>query len=1276
MIHHVTRATRHLIFWSLIIAAIALTGVRLILNGIESYKTNLETRISAEVGIPVKLGRLDAHMRGISPELVIKDINIASLIATEKSTIHLKEIRLGINLGEFLVTQDILTSSWIALVGARFSIIHKQDGQFTVEGLKTGSGEPLWLLHGRQFKVLQSEVTFLDEQKGSAPLVLEAVNLAIMNDGKHHRINMLTNLPSQYGDRLKMAFEFESEAENFSDIKGSLFFQGDNINLHEFVSEYLPYDISISTGSADVKVWSQWQHAKLVSIKADAQMRQTVFSKKGKGAFPIHRLDTQVNWQVKDQQWFVDINRFILESSEVSVKATKKWPDAIVSLAGEMAANAGFHKLKMYAKQLDLAELSKLSQFFSPLTEEQLHWVSQAQVNGILKDFSLYAEPDNKSFAIAGWYDSISAEPFLSFPGIENVSGLVKGGDSLGAVEIISQNVVFKEAHLFGKPILFDRVKGVFAWQQTETEWSLSSQSLELDCPAFKSESRFLVKIPKNKEKPFLDLQIAFNSDDLSQVAAYLPTQIMKDKLANWLTNAFIGGKVSKGDLLLYGNLAGFPFTDKSGVFEAKLEMNKVELNYHPEWGHISGIEGALFFEEDKILGSFDRGLIDKVDINKAEMLISGLGVDELLKIKGQAQGDINQALTILHQSPLARRVDPLVANATIQGNSQMMLDLSIPLRPGHVIEVGGNIQLKNTQLTVNRIGLKVDKINGELKFNKTGIYGDEIQAHALGYPIKISLAQADQNTLLNVAGKAKVSDVESMFDWPITPLLEGEGAYQLQLQIPKIQNDNSPLQVNIKSTLEGVALQFPGTLKKTKAQKKPTSLAITLSDELALPIELDYNNELKAAINFNTKLHKINSGHVLIGNGDVKQTKNSGIKLEVNREQLPLQDWMGLAIAQQAEKNDFNLSEIIIHSQSAFWKKTRLGAFNLGLKRSPNYWSGEIESILAKGAFQLPVDTKTDLPIALDMDMLNLSALKQLKYQDTSSNSDFKPLLNIQSKKTMWQSKNLGELALETARTPQGMTIKRMELKGDEEVLALSGNWKGIGLISSTYINGKLEMKKADQLLDKLNITKDLTDTSGIVDFKLSWDGLPWQPSLPNVRGTMNVSLNSGRILSIEPGFGRLLGILAVAQWVKRLQLDFSDIYEEGLTFNSIKGHFNLLNGKATTDNLVIDAVPAKIAITGDTDLARQTVDYVIKVVPKSLDALPIAGTIVGKVAAMVGKTLTGKDQEGFFFGTQYLVKGGWDDAKISSLHEKDGIIQKTWNSITDFPWSEEKQQ
>jgi uncharacterized protein YhdP len=148
------------------------------------------------------------------------------------------------------------------------------------------------------------------------------------------------------------------------------------------------------------------------------------------------------------------------------------------------------------------------------------------------------------------------------------------------------------------------------------------------------------------------------------------------------------------------------------------------------------------------------------------------------------------------------------------------------------------------------------------------------------------------------------------------------------------------------------------------------------------------------------------------------------------------------------------------------------------------------------------------------------------------------------------------------------------------------------------------------------------------------------------------------------------MLGILAVAQWIKRFQLDFSDVFDDGLAFTDITGRFNLLNGKATTKNLVVDAISAKISIIGNTDLLNKTVDYNVSVVPKSADAVPVAGTIMGKLSNFIGKTLTGKSQEGFFFGSQYWVKGGWGNIQVIPLHENDGLLQKTWEGIAGFPW------
>lgn len=112
VIYHLTRATRHFVFWSLIAIAVGLSGVRLLLSGIESYKADLASTIEELVGAPVEIGRLRARMRGFSPELVLEDIDILSRDTSNKPPIQFNEIRLGINLLDMLVNRQLLSSSW------------------------------------------------------------------------------------------------------------------------------------------------------------------------------------------------------------------------------------------------------------------------------------------------------------------------------------------------------------------------------------------------------------------------------------------------------------------------------------------------------------------------------------------------------------------------------------------------------------------------------------------------------------------------------------------------------------------------------------------------------------------------------------------------------------------------------------------------------------------------------------------------------------------------------------------------------------------------------------------------------------------------------------------------------------------------------------------------------------------------------------------------------------------------------------------------------------
>jgi len=1315
VIHHITRATRHLIFWSLISVAIGLTGVRLLLSGIEQYKSDLAVHISDLVGTPVTIGRLGAKMRGFNPQLVLKDISISqdALAASgnnEKPAIQFTEIRLGVDLLDMLVSRDVLSSSWVTLVGAKLSIKRQQDGSIAIVGLKDSDGQPEWLLQGGRYEVLQSEIIWQDEINHRKPLLFNGVDLAIRNDGERHRLNMLMKLPKKVGDALRISMDVKGNVFEPATIEGRIYIDGRAISLPELAAfgQVSTKDrMHINSGTGDFQIWADWRQSQLASMDIDAQIQQMRLARQDKQEFFAKQLKTRLHWGVNDalkgtvNPWQLDVNDFSLETQDSSKGAVKKWPAAVFSVAGQRRDDNALHNIALYVKRLDLQEASGLAQFFAPLPEERADMLAKAELQGLLENFTLFADLDAKSFALHGGFSKLGVASLSSVPGIENLTGRIKGNEKQGSITLATKEAWLTGPSLFREALPVNRLQGTVSWQQdAEQTWSVSSPSIELDSLGFQSTTRFRIDIPETGKPVFMDLQSAFAGEDASEVRHYLPVGIMDEEVVAWLDNAFISGKLTNGGLLVYGNLNDFPFTDAPGVFEAVFNGEQFELAYDPEWPHITGMNAEVMFLQGGLKVNVLQGQsgatrdaapgvdAESVVIKQAEVTIPSLEKSEQLLIKGEIESGIDQVLAFLQQTPLSSPVNSLLEAIASQGNTLVALDLKIPLTDGAPTNVDGTAQLKDAKLTVKSLELPVSKINGELKFNEQGVYSDTIHAAALGHPIQINIKSSDSQTTVNVEGHAGVSDLQKQFNLPWWDIASGATDYRLALDLP--YGDSVP-ELVVESMLSGVSLDLPESLAKTREQKMPLSLTFNLGDQPLMPVLLNYDNKLKAAIQLDTKQKTIYSGHVLVGAGAVAQTQEAGLKLELNRSRLTLQDWMGVAVAQDA---DNRVRELRIRGEHVLWNETDLGVLDLALKRNGNFWAGTIAGPFAKGSVKIPADFNSTDRISLDMDVLDISALKQTDSKDSLNGvssrplSDIShadplqilspehvPLLAITSRRTLWQSIDLGQLSLETQRIPGGMGFNDVKLTGESQKLIFSGDWRTSGGQSVTHTRGYLEVPHAGQLLTQLDITKDLTETSAAFDFSVNWDGAPYQFSLANLKGQLDIQFKNGRILSIEPGFGRLLGMLAMAQWIKRAQLDFSDVYEEGLTFNSIKGHFDLAGGIASTQNLVVDAVPAKITISGDTDLVNQTVDHIIDVTPKSADAVPIAGTIMGKVAALVGRSLTGKDQEGFFFGSQYLVKGAWKKAEIIPMHENDGLLQKTWNGITDFPWLKQQE-
>jgi uncharacterized protein YhdP len=324
--------------------------------------------------------------------------------------------------------------------------------------------------------------------------------------------------------------------------------------------------------------------------------------------------------------------------------------------------------------------------------------------------------------------------------------------------------------------------------------------------------------------------------------------------------------------------------------------------------------------------------------------------------------------------------------------------------------------------------------------------------------------------TTVHVVGNTSIEDLfEQLKILPLTQLnsqtkwIEGGSDYNLTLNLPY---EKTLPTLQIQSMLAGISLNLPAELAKSKLQKLPLSMTLTLGDETMLPLTLNYNEQLKAAVNIDTKNKKLERGAILLGDGKVDLPDSQGLSFKISRDDLALQDWLSLAAA-GSENNTADIHTVAIYSQNARWKKSELGEFDLLLKRENEAWRGDLQSEFATGMVRF----QKNATLKLELEKFDLAIFKKLQNGSDAKNETITtsgetskklPSLLLQSQQTFWNDKPLGKLAIETQQSENGMTIKTVDLQAATHHLSMTGEWQN----SQTQLRGKLDFFKAGQLI------------------------------------------------------------------------------------------------------------------------------------------------------------------------------------------------------------------
>jgi uncharacterized protein YhdP len=178
-----------------------------------------------------------------------------------------------------------------------------------------------------------------------------------------------------------------------------------------------------------------------------------------------------------------------------------------------------------------------------------------------------------------------------------------------------------------------------------------------------------------------------------------------------------------------------------------------------------------------------------------------------------------------------------------------------------------------------------------------------------------------------------------------------------------------------------------------------------------------------------------------------------------------------------------------------------------------------------------------------------------------------------------------------------------------------------------------------------------------GRIEGKLNWQGSPMALDYPSLGGQLNADFERGQFLKVEPGAAKLLSVLSLQSLPRRLALDFRDVFSEGFAFDFVRGDARIEQGVLFTNNLQMKGVNAAVLMEGSANIARETQDLNVVVVPEinagtaSLIATAINPAIgLGTFLAqfLLREPLQSAATQ------QFHITGGWDDPQVTKVERQ----------------------
>ncbi|MBX2886983.1 MAG: hypothetical protein KTR32_43955, partial [Granulosicoccus sp.] len=908
----------------LILFAILLVIARVGLPWLSSYKGDIEARLSEHLGSPVVIDDLSVRWEQLGPKLSATGV---SLNESASRQVTLDEVLIELNMFKS-ISQAAPVFDELTLVGAKLALETAPDGQYELHGLKrtqASQGSPSqgvdmlsWIMDTARVDLQDAQITLINAEN-SEQLTINDLNITAVNDGNLHQLRVDMQLPEALGDYIELGLDLEGSRDDIRNASVDIHLKASNLKVDAWralqAERFKGLRMS-TTGIArldattQIELWGNVSAGKLQSARG--QILATDLININSQQRVIDRISTDIVFEDMPSGWQVSTDLM-----EIQNGAELTSVNDVVYQFNPTANSAWKLDARGESLKLDVATKLVLSLFDKDADLPRARWLAQASPKGDLYDWdATFALVDGKpDFSLFAGFRNLELASANGMPGFKNVGGTLDLLHNLGKIDMQGVNMELDIPAAYTQSLHLQKLEGQLDVDFQDPLSTSLKGDIVVDDLGFNASTRVEVNL-KTGASPHVFTQGKFSVDDVSQVSRYVPDRLIKRSTYNWIDTALVAGRVTNGELLMFGKVADFPFNQNQGVFKAGFDFENASLDYLKGWPQARAMQGRYDVEGASIHITADDGVLDSMRFSQVDAHIDNL-FNPVLELNSTSAGSLSKLVDFGNTGPLKNILGPALYDVTAEGQAQMdlnirvpltrnanlVLDLPVPTNTNNVVsipglEINGSIFLNNNSVSVARAKLDLEEVRGAIGFTKNGIRVNNLHSLMYGRSVRIDATTQGQGqartTEITMAGPMRASTIMDNYNIPLTQFVEGESHWNVSVRIPMLaaQTELSGIKIAAVSSLLGTQMRLPEPLRKSSGTTGRIALSSTLMpNSERFEWLIDYNDIMQSMVRVDGET--LQSASVRFGGGAPNPIVADGIRLDGTVEQLGLDGWV-----------------------------------------------------------------------------------------------------------------------------------------------------------------------------------------------------------------------------------------------------------------------------------------------------------------------------------------------------------------------------------------------